>query len=311
MRFHGIDLNQLVSLDALLTERNVTRAAERVFLSQSAMSWSLARLRDHFGDQLLISSGRKMVLTPFAQSLVEPLRDLLLRIQAVTSRRTDVPLAQIQRVLRIVASDYVAITVLSSVMQRIEHEAPGLRLDLRSLIDFEPEWFESGEVDLLISADSALLDNHPREHLLEDEYVAIAWRENRDISEKITIDQYQDLGHVATQWRGGRVVTLDQSALRDLRMVQRNQIIVPDFTLMPSFIIGTSRIATIQRRLARIFEQQWPIKIADLPITLPPITISTQWHSSRDDDPVILWIRKILREVSDDWSKILRVTAEI
>ncbi|WCT79218.1 LysR family transcriptional regulator [Novosphingobium humi] len=294
MRFNGIDLNQLVALDALLGECSVTRAAERVFLSQSAMSWSLARLREHFGDPLLVQVGRNMILTPFAQSMQEPLRALLMSAQGLTSRRPNLPIELVQRTLRITASEYIAITVMAGAFARAEKEAPGIKLDLCSLIDYTPGALESGTIDLLIAAKDVLAERHPDEALLVDEYVGIVSQDHPDVGDTISMEQYQELSHVAVNWRGGRIMTLDQIAMTNLRLERRNDILVSDFALVPSFVVGTRRIATIHRKLALIMARQWPIRIFQLPVALPPIAIRMQWHKLREKDPVLAWLRGIL-----------------
>ena len=119
MRLDRFDLNLLVVLDALLEERNVTKASERLHIGQSAASGALGRLRDYFGDELLVPVGRKLTLTPLAQSLVEPVRDTLLRARATIARKPGFDPATAERRFSICASDYVTTVLLAAVVCRL------------------------------------------------------------------------------------------------------------------------------------------------------------------------------------------------
>lgn len=297
MRLNRVDLNLLISLDALLNERNVTRAAAKLHVTQSAMSWALGRLREHFGDPLLTRTGREMTPTSFATELVEPVRELLLRAQVVVERRPDRPMEMIERIIRISGSDYSALTILAETMRRIAKQAPGIRIELRSLADYTSERLSSGETDLLISAKPSLHTAHPHEPLVTDRYVGIVASTNTSVGDRLTLDQFSSMGHVATRWKGLNMVTIDEMAIRALALTRREEVVVPEFTFAPAFIVETDRVATIQYRLAQIFAKQWPIRIVELPIDLPRIELLMQWHRERGDDPVLVWLRSLLREV--------------
>ena len=130
MRFKGLDLNLLIALDALLTERNVSVAARKVFLSQSAMSGALSRLREHFGDELLVPVGRRMVLTSAAELLAEPLRQLVLQIEATVGASLKFEPSKSTRTFVVHASDYITEVVLNHVVPMIAQEAPGVVLEI-------------------------------------------------------------------------------------------------------------------------------------------------------------------------------------
>lgn len=297
MRLNRVDLNLLISLDALLNERNVTRAAAKLHVTQSAMSWALARLREHFDDPLLTRTGRDMTPTSFASELIGPVRELLLRAQVVVERRPDRPIGTIERVIRISASDYFALTILAEAMRQIGQQAPGIRIELRSLADYTSERLLSGETDLLISAMPSLNAAHPREQLVTDRYVGIVASSNTEVGDRLTLEQYSSMGHVATRWRGPNMVTIDEMAIRALAFTRREEVVVPEFTFAPAFIVQTNRVATIQHRLAQIFSKQWPIRIVELPFELPAIELLMQWHRDRGDDPVLVWLRALLQAV--------------
>src|SRR6202047_3266645 len=150
MRYHKLDLNLLTALKALLAEKNVTRAGESVHVTQSAMSGILARLRDYFGDPLIGQVGRKMELTPLAESLVEPVTDVLLRIDATIATRPEFNPLTTQRQFSVVASDYSINVLLLDVLRRIHREAPGMSVEFRSPSEAAAAELEAGEGELIV-----------------------------------------------------------------------------------------------------------------------------------------------------------------
>ena len=151
LRLKGFDLNQLICLEALLAERNVTRAAQRVHLSQSAMSTILGQLRVHFEDELLVRSGRQLVLTPFAKLLIAPLSDLMSQARSFASLEPDLGTLNVDRELKIVASDYSMTTFLADAIKRIGQQMPNLRFDILPLTSQSSSLLEAGEIDLLLA----------------------------------------------------------------------------------------------------------------------------------------------------------------
>jgi DNA-binding transcriptional LysR family regulator len=132
MRFHKFDLNLLVYLDALLTEKGVSKAAASVFISQSAMSLALARLRQYYGDDLLVQvAGRRMVLTSLAESLAAPVRDILLQMQSVATATANFDPSKSNRKFTIMASDYTVDVLLKRVVAQLFQKAPGIRIEMR------------------------------------------------------------------------------------------------------------------------------------------------------------------------------------
>src|SRR5438093_9544645 len=131
MRFNKLDLNLLVALNVLLTEKNISRAAERIHLSQSAMSNALARLRSYFVDELLVPSGRQLILTPRAESLVEPVREVLMRIESTIAAQPQFDPSTASHTFTLLVSDFTTTVFVPALLERLFHEAPGVRLDLR------------------------------------------------------------------------------------------------------------------------------------------------------------------------------------
>ena len=161
LRFKQLDLNLLVALDALLQERNISRAAEKVHLSQPAMSNALARLREYFGDELLTPMGRQMVLTPRAESLQQPVREILLRVDSdVVAPAVFDPATSI-RSFSMLVSDFTTTVFMPPLLRALYARAPGVQIHLRPQARTPHELLEEGEADFLIIPMQYVSSLHP------------------------------------------------------------------------------------------------------------------------------------------------------
>jgi LysR family transcriptional regulator, nod-box dependent transcriptional activator len=299
MRFHQLDLNLLVALDALLTERNITLAGRKVHLSQSGMSSGLARLRDYFGDELLVLIGKKMVPTPLGESLAGPVRRILIDIQAAIDLKPGFDPQSSTRRFTMMMSDYAASVLMTGVARRAAELAPGVAFELLSNDVPSPgEILDRGEVDLLIIPENILHETHPKDRLFEDDYVCVAWSDNSDIGDAISLQQYLQMGHVVLQFSRGRVPAIDEWFLNQAGHERRIEVIAMNFNMLPQFLVGTRRIATVQRRMAHYFQTMMPLRILEPPLQLPSLIEAAYWNRAFDRDPGIAWLRRLLREVA-------------
>jgi len=296
MRLNGFDLNQVQCLEALLTARSVSRAAEQVHLSQSAMSWVLAQLRDHFNDPLLVRSGRHLVLTPFAKTLVGPVNDLLARAHALTTLSPDQEPGDIDRELKIVASDYTMTAYLAGAMKRAAEQMPLLRFDVLPLTSHSALALSAGEVDLLCAGQAMDVGRPPSELLFEDEFACLVCQTHGPKSRRLSRQQYLAHGHVVMRYFEQRMSFEDEEALRRNGLKRTQQIAVWSSALMPQLILGTARIATLPRRAAQKLAEHWPVRLVPFPWEQESARSYAYWHSSRDDDPVLARFLACLRQ---------------
>jgi DNA-binding transcriptional LysR family regulator len=293
MHLDGLDLNLLVVLDALFSEKSVTRTGERIHLSQSATSGALSRLREYFKDELLVPVGRNMVLTPLAEELARPLRDLLQQAETVIRRKPVFLPESSERRFRIVMSDYVAIVIMARALPEIQRQAPGITLQILPL---RTGALEHGDVDLVILPEQILARDHPSELLFEDEFVCIACAKNKLIKRSLSVRDYLRLSHVVVRFgEQQEVPSLEETYMGRLAQERRIEVVATGFTLLPQLILGTTRIATVQRRLAEFYASQMPLKIVKPPKQLPKLQEVMQWHAFRNSDPGLLWLRKTLK----------------
>jgi LysR family transcriptional regulator, nod-box dependent transcriptional activator len=298
MDLGGLDLNLLVALDALFAEKSVSRAGARLHLSQSATSGALARLREVFGDPLLVPVGRRMVMTQVAEALVEPVRNFLLQAEAILNNHPVFDPGSSTRKFRILMSDYVETVLLAEALPRIEQSAPGIRFEFISNMEGGFEALDRGEIDLSISPSIRLSREHPSEPLFEDDFICVLWSGNTRVKSAISLPEYLEMGHVVVRFgKNQELTTFDEWFLERYGHERRVEIVTTAFNLVPHLLVGTSRIATLHRRLALSYQRYLPLKVIKPPFAIPALQESMQWHKSRDRDPGTLWLRALLKSV--------------
>jgi LysR family transcriptional regulator, nod-box dependent transcriptional activator len=297
MRFDRLDLNLLVAFDVLGKEQNVSAAAKTLNLSQSAVSGALNRLREYFGDELLVPSGRRMILTPKAIQLIEPVREALLLIRTNITTPANFDPATTDRRFVLVASDYAYNVFLADALKAAGREAPGTCFDVLPPDVAAFERLESGEVDLLLTIESHLVRGHPRELLCEDEHAVVAWNQNPHCRDVLDADMFGRLGHATTFFGPERFPALSETLFEKMGIERKIDVRVSTFAAIPQCVIGTDRIATMHRRHAEYFARFLPIRIFDMPYDLPRVRESVQWHRIRQGDDGLQWMLNHIKAV--------------
>jgi DNA-binding transcriptional LysR family regulator len=297
MDLHGFDLNLLVALDALLAEKNVTRAGRRIHLSQSAMSGVLARLRHALSDPLLVASRGGMTLTPLAESLVEPVRSIL--EQAYRTIIVNVPFdpATSRRVFTIAASDYAVAVLLSDALRRLSREAPGVTVVIVPLRERTPESDDLG-LDLVILPKLYAPAAFPYEVLFEDAFTAIVCSRHPSVGAMLHPDQYRRLPHAVVSFSDDTGIDSSERLGEHAGRTLHAQVVAPNYHALPGLIVGTERVATLQMRLAEKLTESHPIRIVPLPQPLPALEEAMMWHPRLDRDAGHRWLRGVLRETA-------------
>jgi DNA-binding transcriptional LysR family regulator len=231
MELHRFDLNLLVTLDALLSERNVTRAGLRMNLSQSAMSGALGRLREFFQDELLVPMGRTMVLTPLAHDLMQPVRDVLLQVQSTIATKPQFDPATSTRHISVAVSDYVTSVLMADFLRDLQCQSPSITFELRPVGKRAAEDLESGELDLLIAPEMFASPVHPKEVLFEDTHTCIAWNKSKRVGATISVEQYLTLSHVIVHVGEIGSANYDERMLRAANHKRHVEVITPSFDL--------------------------------------------------------------------------------
>ncbi|MEZ4449177.1 MAG: LysR family transcriptional regulator [Nannocystaceae bacterium] len=292
-----VNLNLLVALAALLDEQNVTRAAERLGVTQSAMSHTLRQLRELVGDPILVRGGRGMVLTPRAQALRAPLTLGLGELSRVIEGSLSWDPARASRRFRVAAGDYIGVRVLPPLIEVITREAPGVDLVVRPV---EPRSaavdLESGAIDVIITL---TLDPAPglrRRALLGDDFACLARRDHPEIRGDLDLDTYCRLAHVLISLDGDGESVVDR-ALAALGRRRRVALRVPYFLAAPMVVARSDYILTAPANLCREFAEHFPLQVLRAPVVLPGFTLSQIWHERFDEDPAHRWLRERLAAV--------------
>ena len=295
MNLHRLDLNLLVALDVLLTERSITRAAERLNLSPSATSGALARLRTYFDDELLTQIGRRMAPTPLGESLQASVRDCLLHVQATIDIKPQFDPQNSKRNFKLMMSDYVSTVLMSAALPRLQAAAPGITIELLGNENEPWEALGRGEIDFLVLPKNFIREGHPAEVLFEDEYVCVCWSENPLIGDQISLEQCLKIGHVVARIGTLRPPTIDAWFFERFGNARRVEVIATNFNSVPHLLVGTNRISIMHRRLALAYGKSLPLKILPSPVIMPPLIEMIQWHKYRDRDPGRIWLCEVLK----------------
>lgn len=296
MRFNGLDLNLLVVLDALLAERSVTTAAGRLHLSQPATSAALGRLREFFGDELLTVSGRQMLLTQRACMLVEPVRAALAQIETTVLAPPDFAPATCSRRFVIEASDYVTELVLMPLARRIADIAPLATLQFQSRGEVADAALESGLAHVAIVPEIYAVAGHETETLFSDDFVVVGDAGNPAFGAPMTEAAFFGLGHVTAVFGRGRNAAFADMMLPRTDQVRRVEVSVSRLTDALRAVVGTNRITIAHRLLSQHYARLIPIRIAELPLSLPPFREVLQIRRSSQTDPGLQWLRRMLHE---------------
>lgn len=299
MRYRRLDLNLLVALDALLAECNVSRAAQRLNLGQSATSAALARLREHFQDPLLIAVGRNLEPTALARQLAPKVQDMLALAGELLDTAVLFDPAQCERRFTVVASDYVAATLLPRVSRELAQVAPGITLVVRDFPlprdgDVVAEALEYRRSDLVVVPQQRLNPRYPQAPLLRDELCCIVCAGQSAWAADLSLADYCAAEHVVREFADGQNLSLDAQYLRDIGLERRVAVTVQSFSLMADYVVGTARIATLFRRQAQALAQRYPLQLLPAPIAFPAAEQFVQWHPQQDQDPALAWLRQQL-----------------
>lgn len=294
-----LDLNLLVSLDALLTERSVTRAAELLHLSQPALSASLARLRTHFNDQILARRGNTYELTPFAVRLSEHTSTALEGARRVFESQATWAPSDSTREFSIYGSDYGFATIGAAVSRLAADRGLGIRFRfmLHNPAVVEDAAARLRSTDALIMPHGFITDL-PYADLWRDDWVAIVSADHPSVGEELTMDDLRTLPFVMT-YQSRSAFTSASRQIQQLGVEPNVAAIVESFLSMPMFVAGTNRVGILQSALAPIVTRFGNVRAVRLPFDATPIVNAVWWHPVHGRDPEHAWMINLLRDAGE------------
>lgn len=291
-----LDLNLLRTLDALLDERSVTRAADRLALTQPAVTGMLNRLRESFDDPLFVRSQRGIIPTPRAEQLASPIKQLLADVEGMLQPQAFNPLTA-KLTIKIASTDYALRAVVVPFLGALRQQAPNIRVSVLPIDDQKlPAQLERGDVDLaLMTGDIAAPDLHTTP-LFDESYVCVMRADHPDAAvNPISLERFCALDHVLVSPSGGGFQGVTDEALRKIGRSRRVTVSVTSFMVLPEILMVSDLIAVVPRRLVT---RNLGVATVEPPVEIPGFGKLLAWHERTHRDPGYRWIRSMLIEAS-------------
>jgi len=308
MNIRSVDLNLLVYLDVLLKERNVTRAAENLGISQPAMSNGLRRLRELFNDPLLVRTSDGMTPTERAEQLQPVVREVLASIEKAVEPHREFNAAEADRVFRISVSDYTESTLLPHLMRRLRSEAPNITMDILTPSDISYQDVEQGSVDLVINRFDILPQSFHQVTIWRDSFSCLL-SEHNPIRHDFTLDNYLETGHVWVSKTGmGIGVGMEPGAVQRLGWVdealakqgkkRRIRVFTRHYQAAMRLAELRDLVITLPTKAAMLLQDNPNVVIMPPPFDIPDIELIMAWSPLLQHNPAHQWMRRLIADVA-------------
>jgi DNA-binding transcriptional LysR family regulator len=300
MDFHGIDLNLLAAFDALMSERNVTRAAAQVGVSQPAMSAALSRLRALLGDPLFLRSADGLLPTPRARELADPISQALRQIEATLVKSQEFVPGEAVLTVNLGLSDYPAFVLLPALLEALGEQAPGIAVNVRAFNDRDDavDLLDGGVIDAAIGVPptqpEARIFTRP---ILRDEFVTIVASRHPAARRGMNMKTYLSLPHALVSPEGQRHGLVDQ-ALAQQGEQRTLALTLPQMFAVPAVVARTGMTATIMKRVALNSPAGRKLALFPPPMPLPEIVFHVIWHRRSEGNPAQHWLRALIESVA-------------
>ena len=313
MNISRIDLNLLVYLDVLLRERNVTKAADQLGISQPAMSNGLKRLRTLFDDPLLIRTSQGMTPTERAQELQPTISELIIGLEKAVQPRAKFNAAESEQVFRVMASDYAEATLIPPLIAKLRTEAPNVILDIMTPSDVSFPDVEQGRVDMVINRFDSIPQSFHQKVLWSDDFSCLISKTN-PVLEKFSLDSYLEAKHVWVSKTGmGVGVGMDPADVQRLGWVDealtrigvQRRITVFTRHYQAACLLAEQQdlIATIPSKMERQHEHNDRVSIVAPPFIIQPIALTMAWSPLLQHNPAHKWMRQLITQTADSFSR--------
>lgn len=297
MDLKDLDLNLLVVFNRLLMERSVSAAADKLGLTQPAVSNALKRLRVLLNDELFLRTTRGMEPTPYALQLAEPIAYALSTIQNTLSHQTVFDPATSDRRFTLAMTDLGEIELLPPLMDRLEALAPGVTVStVRNSADRLRDDMEAGHVDLAIGLLPQLKTNFFQQRLFMQRYVCLFRRGHALDKRRVTRREFYEADHVVVVSAGTGHAKMDE-IIESAEEKRRVRLLVPHFVAIGHILASTDMIATVPERYARRCAEPFGLRYVDHPVELPQIGINLFWHAKFHKEPGNQWLRQLIFEL--------------
>ena len=300
MELRDIDLNLLLVFHQLLMERRVSKVAEKLGLSQPAVSNALNRLRRLLGDELFLRTSKGMEPTPYASQLAEPIAYALSTIHNSLNQRTSFDPATSERKFRIGMTDIGEVYFLPKLMDELARVAPGVSISTvrNTAVNLRDE-MEAGHVDLAMGLLPQLKSGFFQRRLFRQHYVCMFRKGHVLDKPKVTLKEFSAAAHVVVISEGTGHAKVDESIERN--GIHRNvKLTVPHFVAVGHILSSSDMIATVPERYARECVKPFGLKYVPHPVALPEIGINVFWHAKFHKEPGNQWLRGLVFDAFSD-----------
>lgn len=297
MSLRRFDLNLLKTFDALWRERNVTRAAARLNVTQPAVSNALSRLRETFSDELFVRTPKGVEPTDRCAEIAADVHEALLSVERALSVEGEFDPTVSERTFRIAAADYMDMTILSDLIARLQRDAPGIDLRMRAEgRDRALELLDHGDVDLAVHGEGDAPKRLGREHLLDESFVFVARDPHPRVDGPPDLETFASLPHANFSQRGDPHSDVDDR-LAGHGLRRRVALTSPHAAALADVVRRTDLVAAMPGRIAQLAVQRGGVQIHPMPIDLGGFSIDIFWNRRADSDPGVAWFRSILHEL--------------
>jgi DNA-binding transcriptional LysR family regulator len=296
-----LDLSLLRCLEVLVSEAHVSRAAERLDMSQPAMSRALNRLREMFGDPLLVRSAAAMAPTARALELAQSARRILNEVNEVLSPALAFDPAHAAMSFRMIATDYIHAVFVPRLVAHLELEAPHVTLSLKH--PAHPKtlavWLEEGEIDLAIGHLNEPPQNLRSVALFREQVTCLVRSSHPCLAQPLTLDGFAQLRHILVTPGGyGHFVELVDKALAEQGLKRRVGMLSQHFMAAPYIAAESDMAVLMPARLARLYTRQLPLREIEMPLRVPDYDVSMYWHDRNHKSPAHVWLREAVKSLA-------------
>lgn len=292
----NIDLRLLLLFDEIYKTASLSKAAEKLGLSQPGVSLALGRLRMHFGDPLFVRTSHGMEATPHAQGIVPIAREAIAALQTTMAFRLQFVAADSDRTFRISMTDVGQIVLLPSLLNRLSESAPQVRVDVTTINNEIHNTLASGDLDLAVGFVTQLEDYFFQQVLFEEQFVCLVRLDHPRIGKEITLRQYQSESHVVVTTSGTGHLIVDKT-IEKLGLKRKVSVRIPNFIGLSTIIGATDYICTLPRRAGEIMARRGEVKLLSVPFKIPEYAVKQHWHARQAQDPGNKWLRSVISDM--------------
>jgi DNA-binding transcriptional LysR family regulator len=306
VKLSGIDANLLAALDALLREKSVTRAARRLGVGQPAVSHSLARLRAHFNDDLLVLKGRNYILTHKAEKLAGVVANATRALADVFEEQPSFDAATSSYRFVVACSDLFGILIVPELLRTLQREAEHVEVELRAIVATPKESILDGGVDLALGIFEDVPSRINQQSLYEDPAVCMVRADHTQVGKRLTLETYSKLPHLEIGPTADAISGMHiDRALAAIGRGRHVNLRVPYYLLAPHILEQTDHVATLSASGAEILAKMARLRVVEAPIELPTYKYSQIWDNRRNDDRAHTWLRERIAAICQRRSRTL------